>query len=78
MNKQVFKIQVDQKPYDVSSQFITGKEIKQLAGVPNNYGVWLKVSGPGEDEEISDTESVDLSKPGREQFFTGSKTTTEG
>lgn len=73
-----YKILVDQKPFEVDNQFITGAQIKALAGAPANYGVWLKVSGPGDDKEIADNEQVDLAQPGREHFFTGSKTTTEG
>lgn len=73
-----FKILVDQKPFEVEEQFITGVQIKALVGVPANYGVWLKVNGPDPDKEIADIEQVDLAQPGREHFFTGAKTTTEG
>ena len=76
--KQMYKIMIDQKPYEVADQFITGAQIKALAHVPANYGVWLKVTGPRDDEEILDNDEVDLSEPGREHFFTGSKSTTEG
>lgn len=74
----LFKIMIDQKPFDWPHQFITGAQIKQLAGVDMSYGVWLKVHGPGEDLPIGDQEQVDLSKPGREHFFTGPTQTTEG
>lgn len=76
--KEKYKILIDQKPFEVEDQFITGAQIKALVGVPTNYGVWLKVSGPGNDKEISDNETVDLAQPGREHFFTGSITTTQG
>jgi hypothetical protein len=75
---QKFKILIDQKPFDVEEQFITGAQIKALVGVPTNYGVWLKENGPKPDKEIADNEQVDLAQPGREHFFTGAKTTTEG
>jgi hypothetical protein len=73
-----FKIMIDQRPYDWSDQLITGSQIKQLASVDMSYGVWLKVQGPGEDQPIEDQEQVDLSKPGREHFFTAPTQTTEG
>lgn len=76
--KEKFKILIDQKPYDVEERFIMGTQIKALAGVPPNYGVWLKVNGPDPDKEIGDNEKVDLAQPGREHFFTGAKVTTEG
>lgn len=73
-----FKIVVDQKPHEWPKQFITGLEVKKLAGVdPATYDAWLDVRGP-EDELIEDNKKVDLSKPGVERFFTGKKTTTEG
>ena len=75
---QKFKILIDQKPFDVDEQFVTGVMIKSLVGVQANYGVWLKSNGPGPDKEIGDNEQIDLAQPGREHFFTGSKTTTEG
>jgi len=76
--EQKFKILVDQKPFDVVEQFITGAQIKALVGVPGNYGVWLKMNGPNPDKEIANNEQVDLGQPGREHFFTGAKGTTEG
>ncbi|TAL64476.1 MAG: hypothetical protein EPN88_10920 [Bacteroidetes bacterium] len=73
-----FKILINQKPYEVNDQFITGSQIKSLDGSPANYGVWMKGNGPDPDKEVADNEQVDLDQPGREHFFTGSKTTTEG
>jgi hypothetical protein len=73
-----YKIIVDQKPHDWPTQFITGLEVKRLAGVdPAAFDAWLDVRGP-EDELINDDQKVDLSRPGVEKFFTGKKTTTEG
>ncbi len=72
------KILIDQKPFEIKQQFITGAQIKALIGVPPNYGVWLKVNGPEPDKEIADNEQVDLAQPGREHFFTGAKETTAG
>lgn len=78
MKEKKYKILVDQQPFDVDEQFITGSEIKALVNAPANYGVWLKVNGPAPDRQIADDEKVDLSEKGREHFFTGSTTTTEG
>lgn len=77
-HERTFKIIVDQKPHDWPKQFITGLEVKRLAGVdPKAFDAWLDVPGP-EDELIDDDKKVDLSRPGVEKFFTGKKTTTEG
>jgi hypothetical protein len=75
--KKQYKIIIDQKPHEWGEQFITGLEIKKLAGVDPSYGVWQQLPGPN-DPEVSDTQKVDLSQPGTEKFFTGKKTTTEG
>lgn len=73
-----FKINVDRKPHDWPKQFITGAEIKKLAGVDQTtYDAWQDVPGP-EDLLIADDNKVDLSQRGTERFFTGKKTTTEG
>ena len=51
---------------------------KELAGVDAaSFDVWQDVPGP-EDIQISDTDAVDLTKPGTERFFTGKTKTTEG
>jgi hypothetical protein len=73
-----FKILVDHKPHEWPHPFITGAQIKTLAGVNQaTYDAWQDVPGP-EDILVGDTDEVDLRKPGAERFFTGKKTTTEG
>lgn len=76
--EQIYKIIVDRKPFDWREPFITGSQIKGLAGVDQKtYEAWQDVAGP-EDLPIADDQKVDLRKPGTERFFTGKKTTTEG
>ena len=72
-----FHIIIDHKPHDWREQFITGSQIKQLAGVDPSYGVWQDIPGP-KDPPIEDNQKVDLSGKSVERFFTGKKTTTEG
>lgn len=73
-----YHIIVDQRPHDWPAPFITGAQIKQLAGVdPTTYDAWQHMHGP-EDRLIADAEHADLTQPGTERFFTGKKTTTEG
>lgn len=74
----VFKITVDNRPFDWPQPFITGAEVKRLVNAKPEYGVWLVVPGPADDDEIADNERVDLTQPGRERFITGPKQTTEG
>lgn len=73
-----FKFKVDNKPFEQTEPGITGAQIKALVNAPANYGVWLVVPGPSEDDPVEDGESVDLARPGVEKFITGPKQTTEG
>ena len=75
---QPFKIIIDNKPFEHPSQFINGREVKNYVNAPSNYGVWIKTKGRGEDLAVGDDQKIDLSEPGREHFFTGAKSTTEG
>ncbi|MGI0485503.1 multiubiquitin domain-containing protein [Pantanalinema rosaneae CENA516] len=73
-----FRFVIDGRRFEWGAPLITGLKLKQLAGVdPQTYGVWLEVRG-GEDRPVENTETVDLTAPGVERFFTGKKTTTEG
>ncbi len=76
--QETYRIQIDKQLHVVDAPVITGLKLKELAGVdPQTYGVWLEVRG-GEDRPVENTETVDLTTPGVERFFTGKKTTTEG
>ena len=70
INNNQFEIMINKKTYYCSNHLMTGAQIKQKAGVDVSYGVWLKVAGPGNDQPIGDQETVDISKPGRNNFFT--------
>lgn len=77
-HQQKFKITIDNKPFEWPQPSITGNDIKRLVNAKPEYGVWLVVRGPGDDEEIGDHEKVDLTKPHHDKFITGPKKTTEG
>lgn len=74
-----YRFVLDDREFEWGAKVITGLTLKKLAGVDTStYGVWLEARGGGEDRAISDTDLVDLTKPGVERFFTGLKATTEG
>ena len=73
-----YNITVDNKPFKWVEPTITGAQIKALVKADPSYGVWLVVKGPAEDEEIADTQGVDLTQQGKEKFITGPKKSTEG
>jgi hypothetical protein len=73
-----FKFIIDHKHHTWPQQFITGLELKKIAGVDAaTYSVWQQLKG-AEDPEIADDGKADLGPPGTEKFFTGKKHTTEG
>lgn len=49
-------------------QWITGKEIKELSGAPDDLPLFLIVTAPWEDELIQDHARVDLAREGVERF----------
>lgn len=72
-----YHIIIDNTPFWVDTPTITGAQLKELAKVGSDFGVWLEQHGP-EDRPIGDSEYVDLAGDGTERFFTGKKETTEG
>lgn len=76
--KDVYKIMIDNKPYDFPSQYLTLEDIKRIGSIKEEYGVWMKIHGPGDDPEITKDEKIDLSEPGRDKFFSGPKKITDG
>lgn len=73
-----FRFTLDGRRFEWGLPFITGLQLKRLAGVDtNSYGVWL-AQRVGDDRLIANTEKVDLTAEGVERFFTGIDTTTEG
>lgn len=73
-----FRFVLDGRKFEWGLPFITGVQLKRLAGVdPNSYGVWLS-QRIGDDKLIGNKEKVDLRGDGTERFFTGIDTTTEG
>ena len=67
--KKGFNIMIDNKPFNCKNQFIGKAEICQLGNIPENYDVFLKINGPGEDEQLEKDTRVDLSLSGREHFY---------
>jgi hypothetical protein len=66
-----YHLVIDNRQHKWPQEFITGKEIKVLAGVdPAKYSVWEVVRGPDEDIEIGDDQKVDL-KGHEKRFIVG-------
>lgn len=68
--KPKFKFTVDEKHLESDVAILTGQQIKARAGVDATFGLFIEGRGKGSDEQIADSQSVDLSKSGREKFYT--------
>lgn len=72
-----FRFVIDGRRFEWGLQYITGRKLKDLAGVnPDAYEVWLEVRGEGSDRLIGDTETVDLQESGVERFYSKASTIT--
>ncbi|MDR6941346.1 multiubiquitin domain-containing protein [Mucilaginibacter pocheonensis] len=65
----VLLLTINGKIYKWYEQFITGLEVKQLAGISVEDHLWLAIKKPWEDEKIGNEEKVDLARPGIEHFY---------
>ncbi len=61
---------VNGKSFEWSEQFITGKEIRKIAGIDADDLIYLDNDKPYQDNLIEDGEQVDLARPTIEHFYT--------
>lgn len=61
---------VNGKSYQWAEQFITGKQIRQVAGIDSDDLIYLDNEKPYKDNLIEDDEEVDLARPSIEHFYT--------
>ncbi|SDD77482.1 multiubiquitin domain-containing protein [Niabella drilacis] len=64
---------IEAKGYSWSKQYITGVELKQLAGIPLDTDLYLSVQKPYSDELIENEKQVNLARPEIEHFFVKKK-----
>lgn len=62
----VLHFKVEGKMYETAQQFITGAEIKKIAGIPLDVDLYLHINKPYSDELIDNDKLVDLAMPGIE------------
>ena len=67
------KFIIEGKEYETCEQYITGAELKQLAGIPLEAELFLSISKPYNDELIENSTRVNLARPETEYFFVKKK-----
>lgn len=65
----VLHLTVNGKKHEWPVQYITGAEIRKLGSISKEDEIYLKIKSPWKDEHITDDTSVDLARPGLEEFF---------
>jgi len=61
---------VDDRPFKTEQQFLTGAAIKASAAVDPTFGLFREGQGHGSNQQIGDSQEVDLSQPENNKFFT--------
>jgi len=74
-----YRFKVNGEPFEVHRQFVTGKEVLELAGLtpPENYTLRVKVAGQ-RPRKVPLDEKVNLRTPGIEKFKALPRDQTEG
>lgn len=60
---------IEGKKFEWFEQFITGKQLKELRGLSLDCELFLDIIEPWKDDAILNDETVDLARPGIEQFY---------
>lgn len=60
---------IEGKKFEWFEQFITGKQLKELRGLTLDCELFLDIVEPWKDDAILNDETVDLARPGIEQFY---------
>ena len=71
--KTPLKFIIEGKEYETCEQYMTGAELKQLAGIPLETELFLSISKPYNDELIENNMRVNLARPETEYFFVKKK-----
>jgi len=69
----VLPLNIEGKEFEWHLQFITGAEIKKLAGLSPEVDLYLTVEDPWDDEPVGDDTKVDLGRPEIEHFLVKKK-----
>lgn len=67
------QIFINNKQFTVQEDYISGEEIKKIGKIPSSHKIHFQLGKSERTVEISDKDSVDLSKPGAEYFISKPK-----
>ncbi|MBA4300483.1 MAG: hypothetical protein C0433_10340 [Cyclobacterium sp.] len=67
------KLIIEGKQFETFEQYLTGAQLKELAGIPLDTDLFLSITRPYKDELIENEKSVNLARPETEYFFVKKK-----
>lgn len=67
------KLVIEGKQYETFEQYMTGTQLKELAGISLETDLFLSIARPYKDELIENDKSVNLARPEMEYFFVKKK-----
>lgn len=67
------QIFINSKQYTVNGKFVSGEEIRKLGSIPAHHKLHFQLGKSERTVEITDEDSVDLTKPGAEYFISKPK-----
>lgn len=67
--REPLELQFEKTKYSWDGPFIKENELRALLGIEEGDEIWLKIANPYEDELITGTKKVDLTRPGVEHFY---------
>jgi hypothetical protein len=76
-NGTVYRMFIDDKPYESSQRYLTGAQLREMAHIERQYRIFFEKhreenekGGHPPEREIHNANSVDLAEPGEEKFYT--------
>lgn len=69
INKKAPYLIIEGKEYPWDKQFVTGAEVRSLAGIAVDAEVYLSLEGLSDDELIQNDTKVDLNRTDKEHFY---------
>lgn len=62
-------ITIEGREFQWTEQFITGRELRQLAGLSEKADLYLGITDPWDDEQVGLDDRIDLAREGVESFY---------
>lgn len=62
-------LSIEGREFEWTNQYVTGKELRKLAGLPSEADLYLAIADPWDDEAVGLDTTIDLGREGIEYFY---------